>query len=160
MCVGVCVGVGVCSCVLVCVLVCVCCVGVCGVCVAVLVCVCVLVCVRVCWCVCVLVCVRVFTHRRLNTSNSEMDSPIVATFNVQSLTRFDKFSSRCAESEVNMARKLLPECDTLGPCRLSCTCVDSNLDPFRPLHFNSVNVEIIHFEFTDFNFWFNICWFR
>ena len=71
-----------------------------------------------------------FTHRRLNTSNSEIDSPIVATFNVQSPTRFDKLSSR---SEVNMTTKLLPVCDTLGPCRLSCTCVDSNLDRFRPL---------------------------
>ena len=32
-----------------------------------------------------------------------------------------------------MTRKLFSVCDTLGPCRLSCTCVDSILDPFRPL---------------------------
>ena len=81
---------------------------------------------------------------------------------MQSLATLDKFSSCCAESEIIVARKLLPACDTLGPCRLSCTCVDSNLDPFRPLHFNNVNVEIVLLESTDFNFnfWFSICWFR
>ena len=57
-------------------------------------------------------------------------------------------------------RKLLPVCDTLGPCRLSCTCVDSNLDPFRLLLLKCINIEKTHLEFTDFNFWFNICWFR
>ena len=82
------------------------------------------------------------------------------------LTRFDKLSSRCAESEVIMARKLLPVCDTLGPCRPSCTCVDSNLDPFRPSHplrlllLKCVNVETTLVEFIDFDFWFNNRWFR
>ena len=46
------------------------------------------------------------------------------------------------------------------PCLLSCTCVDSNLDPFRPLLLKCVNVEKTHVESTDFIFWFNICWFR
>ena len=48
-----------------------------------------------------------------------------------------------------MARKLFPVCDTLGPCRLSCTCVDSKLDPFRPLLLKCVNVEKTHVESTD-----------
>ena len=59
-----------------------------------------------------------------------------------------------------MTRKLLHVCDILGPCRLSCTCVDSNLDPFTLLLWKCVNVEKTHVESTDFNFWFNICWFR
>ena len=101
-----------------------------------------------------------FAHRRLNTSNSEVDSPIVTTFNVHSLTSFDKLSGRCAESEITVARNHLPVRDTLRPCRLSCTCVDSNLDPFTLLLLKCINIEKTHLEFTDFNFWFNICCFR
>ena len=66
---------------------------------------------------------------RLNTSNSEIDSPIVATLDMQSLAALDKFSSCCAESEITVAKNRLPVRDTLRPCRLSCTCVDSNLHP-------------------------------
>ena len=74
---------------------------------------------------------KTVTHTpALESSNSEIGSPIVATFDVQSLARLDKFSSCCA-------RTPLPVCDTLGPRRLSCTCVDFNLDPFRLSHFNS-----------------------
>ena len=93
-----------------------------------------------------------FAHRRLNTSNYEIDS--------QSLARLDKFSSCCAESEVNIARNPHPVRDTLEPCRLSCTCVDSNLDPSRLSHFTSISVEITQVESTDFTVWCSICWFR
>ena len=86
------------------------------------------------------------THLRLNTSNSEIDSPIVATFNVQSLPRLDKLSSCCAESEVSMARKLLPVYDTLGSRCLSCACVNSNLNPLKLSLLKCVNVEKTHVE--------------
>ena len=84
-----------------------------------------------------------FTNRRLNTSNSEIGSPIIATHNMHSLATFDKFSSCCAESEITVTRNR------------------SNLDPFRPSHplrlllLKCVNVEIAHVEFIDFDFWFN-----
>ena len=71
-----------------------------------------------------------FTNRRLNTSNSEIGSPIIATHNMQSLATFDKFSSCCAESEITVTRNRSPVRDTLRPCRLSCTCVNSILDSF------------------------------
>ena len=101
-----------------------------------------------------------FAHGCLNTSNSEIGSPIVATHNMQSLATFDKFSSCCAESEITVTRNRRPVRDTLRPCRLSCTCVNSNLDPFRPSHslrllLKCINVEVTHVELIDFDFWFN-----
>ena len=72
-----------------------------------------------------------FAHWCLNTSNSEIRSPIVATRNLHSFAIFDKLSSCCAESEITVTRNRRPLRDILRPCRLSCTCVDSNLDPFR-----------------------------
>ena len=97
-----------------------------------------------------------FTNKRLNTSNSEIGSPIVATSTCIRLPPFDKFSSCCAESEIIVTRNRLPVRDTLRPCRISSTCVDSNIDPFRPLLLKCVNVKKTHAESTDFDFWFNI----
>ena len=69
---------------------------------------------------------RVFSSRHhwcLNTSNSEIGSPIVATHNLHSIATFDKFSSCCAESEITVTRNRRSVRDTLRPCRLSCTCI-------------------------------------
>ena len=100
-----------------------------------------------------------FAHRCLNTSNFEIQSPIVATRNLHSFATFDKFSSCCVESEITVTRNRRPIRNTPRPCRLSCTCVDSNLDPFRTSHLlrllKCINIEVGHAEFINFNFWFN-----
>ena len=66
----------------------------------------------------------------------------IATFDVQSLARLDKFSSCCAESEVTVARNRSPVCDILAPRRLSCSCVNSNLDPFGLSHTSTASASI------------------
>ena len=48
-----------------------------------------------------------FIHRRLNTSNSKIGSPIVATLDMHSLATFDKFNCCCTESEITVTRNRL-----------------------------------------------------
>ena len=100
-----------------------------------------------------------FAHRCLNTSNSEARSPIVTTINAQLFVEFDEFSSCRAGNEITFTRNRRSERDTLRPCRLSCTCVDSNLDPVRTSHLlrllKCINIEVSHAAFINFNFWFN-----
>ena len=101
-----------------------------------------------------------FAHRCLNTTNSETRSPIVTTISVQLFVRIDKLFSCCAENEITFARDRLPACAILWPSRLSCTCVNSNLDPSRLSHFVSC-IEGSHVKSTNFNFWFivSFLWF-
>ena len=106
-----------------------------------------------------------FAHWCLNTSNPEIGFPIIATHNLHSLPTFDNFSSCCAESEIIVTRNHRSVRDSLRPCRLSCTCVNSNLDLFRSSHLLSlllkcVNVKITHVDVIDFDFRFNNRWFR
>ena len=105
-----------------------------------------------------------FTHRCLNTSNSEIRSPIVATRNIHSFATFEKFSKCCAESEITLTKNPRPKHDNLTPYRISCTSVKPNLDPLRFLYLlkllNRSNFEVSQTEFIKFNFWFCKSWFR
>ena len=70
-------------------------------------------------------------YKRSDTSNSEVDSPVIATFNAQVFARLDKLSNGSAGSEVRIAQNLLPVGGALGQRCLSCTCVNPNLDPLK-----------------------------
>ena len=90
-----------------------------------------------------------FAHKGLDISNSEIDSPTVATFNAQSFARFDNFSSGCAECEIHITMNPLLVCEALVPRCLSCTSVTPNLDPFRLPHFYSMQLEILFAGFVE-----------
>ena len=84
----------------------------------------------------------------MDTSNTGIDSPTIATFEAQSFARLDNFTNGWAESEIHIAR---------SP-GIRFPCSNPNLDPVRPPHFHSIHIEVTHLEPTDFKLCLICCW--